>query len=269
MHFFNPVPVMPLVEVVQGRETSEQAVATAVAWSLAMRKTPIVVKDVPGFLVNRLLGPYTNAFVRLVSEGVDFEQIDRAMEDFGWPMGPAYLSDVVGMDTAAHVGDVIAAGYPDRMRPAQRNAPKLMVQHGRLGQKGGAGFYRYERDAESGRLRKLSDPAAHALLAPWRNGEAAVLTQEAIVDRIMLPVLLEAVRALHDGTVGTAAELDMAMLLGVGWPAYLGGPLTLIDWLGAAEVMARCDRLASSGPEYAVPAALREMAASRSRFYEL
>jgi len=269
MHFFNPVPVMPLVEVVRGRETSEQAVATAMAWALAMRKTPILVSDVPGFLVNRILGPYTNAFVRLVGEGVDFEQIDRAMEDFGWPMGPAYLSDVVGLDTAAHVGDVIGAGYPDRMRPSERNASKLMVQQGRLGQKNGSGFYRYERDPESGRLRKHSDPSAHALLAPWRNSDAAPLSREAIVDRIMLPVLLEAVHALQDGTVGTAAELDMAMLLGVGWPAYLGGPLTMIDWLSPAEVVTRCDRLAAVGPEYAVPPALREMAASGRRFYEL
>ncbi|HSW26355.1 MAG TPA: 3-hydroxyacyl-CoA dehydrogenase NAD-binding domain-containing protein, partial [Burkholderiaceae bacterium] len=103
MHFFNPVPVMPLVEIIQGRHTSTASVDAAVGYALAMGKTPIVVKDCPGFLVNRVLIAYTRAFSQIVADGADFERIDAVMEAFGWPMGPAYLMDVVGMDVGSHV----------------------------------------------------------------------------------------------------------------------------------------------------------------------
>lgn len=114
MHFFNPVHRMPLVEVIRGAKTSEAAIATTVAYATAMGKTAIVVNDCPGFLVNRVLFPYFGGFMALMREGADFAKVDKVMEGFGWPMGPAYLQDVVGMDTAHHVGDVLAEGYPDR-----------------------------------------------------------------------------------------------------------------------------------------------------------
>ncbi|MEP7295562.1 MAG: fatty acid oxidation complex subunit alpha FadB [Burkholderiales bacterium] len=266
MHFFNPVPSMPLVEIVRGPRSSDAAVATAVAYAAAMRKTPIVVRDGAGFLVNRVLTPYFNAFLELVAEGQDFERIDRAMEAFGWPMGPAFLNDVVGMDTGSHVGDVITAGHPRRMRPIERNAVKLMVQHGRLGQKSGAGFYRHARDA-GGRLTKLADPLAHALVAGLRPDAAVTASDAAIVERLMLPMIGEAIEALAENVVGSAAEVDMAMLLGVGFPAYLGGPLKYADWLGAGALLARFDAHAVHGPGYSAPARLRAMAAAGERFH--
>lgn len=265
LHFFNPVPVMPLVEVVRGSRSSEAAVATATAYASSLGKTAIVVKDCPGFLVNRILTPYIIAFCDLVAEGADYEQVDRALEAFGWPMGPAYLEDVVGMDTGSHVIDVISAGYPQRMLPPAHNAIRTLVQQGRLGQKSGAGFYDY--DTAGGKPRKSSSPTARALVASLQQGARSQLSDAEIVERMMLPMLLEAIRALEEGVVGTAAELDMAMLLGVGFPAYLGGPLKYADWLGAAPLLARCEALAAHGPAYAAPALLRAMAADGRSFY--
>jgi 3-hydroxyacyl-CoA dehydrogenase/enoyl-CoA hydratase/3-hydroxybutyryl-CoA epimerase/enoyl-CoA isomerase len=267
MHFFNPVPVMPLVEVIRGSRTSEEALSTAVGYALAMGKTPVVVaKDCPGFLVNRVLTPYVAAFIQLVAEGADFEEVDRVLEAFGWPMGPAYLQDVIGMDTGKHVFDVIAAGYPDRIRLPGRNALALMVQHGRLGQKSGAGFYRYDPDP-TGKPRKASDPEARQLVATIQPKEASSFAGSEVVERLMLPLVLEAIRALEEGVVGTPAELDMALLLGIGFPAYLGGALAYADWLGLKELLARAEAHAALGPAYEAPALLRELAAAGKRFY--
>ena len=146
MHFFNPVHRMPLVEIIRGKKSSEQAVATGVAYALAMGKTPIVVNDCPGFLVNRVLFPYFAGFMKLVAEGVDFSRIDKVMEKFGWPMGPAYLLDVVGIDTAVHADHVMAAEFPDRMKSDGKTAIEAMYEAKRLGQKNGVGFYKYTPD---------------------------------------------------------------------------------------------------------------------------
>ncbi|RYZ06868.1 MAG: fatty acid oxidation complex subunit alpha FadB [Comamonadaceae bacterium] len=268
MHFFNPVPAMPLVEVVRGSRSSDAAVATATAYAMSLGKTPVVVADCPGFLVNRILTPYIVAFCDLVAEGADFERVDRALEAFGWPMGPAWLEDVVGMDTGSHVIDTIAAGYPQRIRPPARNAIAELVRHGRLGQKSGGGFY--DHDTSSGKPRRTASPAARALIATLQQhtrAGAEPLDDAAMVERMMVPMLLEAVRALEEGVVGTPAELDMAMLLGVGFPPYLGGPLQYADRLGASHLIARCDALSAHGPAYEAPALLRDMAASGRTFH--
>ncbi|SEL22865.1 3-hydroxyacyl-CoA dehydrogenase / enoyl-CoA hydratase / 3-hydroxybutyryl-CoA epimerase / enoyl-CoA isomerase [Roseateles sp. YR242] len=267
MHFFNPVPVMPLVEVIRGARTSEQAVATAVAQVLAMGKTPIVVRDGPGFLVNRIISPYVLAFSRLVAEGGDFIEIDRVMEAFGWPMGPAWLQDVVGMDVGAHVGEVIAAGYPQRMQAVAGDPIRAMVAAGRYGQKNGRGFYRYTRD-EAGKPQKSVDPEARALVATLQADGPVALDADTIIERLMLPMIVEAAHALEDGVVATAAELDMALLLGLGFPAHAGGVLKYADWMGLAHVVQRCDRLAGLGPAYEPTPRMRMMAASGARFHE-
>ncbi len=266
MHFFNPVPVMPLVEVIRGVKTSDAAVGLAVSQALAMGKTPIVVKDCPGFLVNRIVTPYVNGFLQLLADGADFEEVDRAMEAFGWPMGPAYLQDVVGMDTGSHVGDVISAGYPTRMKPVARNAVKLMVSRKRYGQKTGEGFYRYAPDA-GGKPRKTSSPEAHELVRSLQTEGQRSFTPEEIVERMMLPMIIEAAHALEEGVVASAAEVDMALMLGLGLPAYLGGALKYADWLGLPKVVALCDQHASLGPAYHATDRLRAMAAQGERFY--
>jgi len=266
MHFFNPVPVMPLVEVVRGSSTSDAAVATAVAFAGMMGKTAIVVRDCPGFLVNRVLTAYMRGFLQLVADGADFVKVDQAMEAFGWPMGPAYLEDVVGIDTGSHVNDVISAGYPQRMPRFEDDALRLLARMGRYGQKSGVGFYRYEPGSGGKPVRSVAGDT-HALLTPLQTTGRREFSAEEIVDRMMLPMVLEAAHALHDGVVATPAEVDLAMQLGLGFPAYAGGPLKYADWLGLGDVLARCDRLGHLGVAYEPGERLRDMAAKGTRFY--
>ncbi len=245
LHFFNPVPLMPLVEVIQGSRTSEATLAAAVGYALALGKTPIVVKDCPGFLVNRLLTAYLLGFAELIFDGADFVKVDQAMEAFGWPMGPAHLADVIGLDTMSHIIDIICAGYPQRMTATPLEPTKVLAGHRRYGQKSGLGFYRYETDA-NGKRRKVAQPDTHELLAPSQAHGARDFTSAQIVERMMLPMVLEAAVALEEGVVESAAALDVAMSLGLGFPRYAGGPLQYADWLGFDQVVAMSDRHAAA-----------------------
>ena len=265
MHFFNPVHMMPLVEVIRGAKSSEVAIATTVAYARTMGKTPIVVNDCPGFLVNRVLFPYFGGFTRLVAAGVDFQRIDKVMEAFGWPMGPAYLLDVVGIDTAHHAREVMAAGYPERMKDDGRSAIDALYEAGRLGQKNGKGFYAYHPD-KSGKPKKLADPGVLEVLAPV-VGAPREFSDEEIVAVMMLPLCLEAVRCLEDGIVASAAEADMGLVYGIGFPPFRGGALRYIDSLGVAEFVALADRYAEFGPLYQPTEQLREMAKAGRKFF--
>ncbi|SOC55728.1 short chain enoyl-CoA hydratase /3-hydroxyacyl-CoA dehydrogenase [Chromohalobacter canadensis] len=270
MHFFNPVHRMPLVEVIRGEKTSDAAVAATVAYARQMGKTPVVVNDCPGFLVNRVLFPYFGGFSLLVEQGADFERVDKVMEKFGWPMGPAYLLDVVGMDTAVHAQAVMAEGFPERMAQEAKNGGKTAIQRmyddDRLGQKNGKGFYRYEED-KKGKPKKVSDEQAHALVdeAVDTRGE---FSDDDIIARMMVPLCMEAVRCLEDGIVATPAEADMALIYGIGFPPFRGGALRYIDALGAEAFVAQAETLAEElGPLYRPTERLRDMAAKGERFY--
>ncbi len=266
MHFFNPVPVMPLVEVIRGRKTSDAAVATTVSYALALGKTPIVVKDGPGFLVNRIITPYMQGFGLLVAQGADFAKVDQALEAFGWPMGPAYLNDVVGMDTGVHVAQIISDGFPDRLQRTWDDPLAVMVANKRFGQKNGAGFYRYEIDPK-GKPKKLAAPESYELLRSIQKQGQRDFTAQEMVERMMLPLIIEAARCLEEGVVASAPELDMAMLLGLGFPQYLGGPLKYADWLGLKHVVALSERYAYLGPQYLVTSRMREMASTNATYY--
>lgn len=266
MHFFNPVPVMPLVEVIKGSRTSDAAVSTAVGYAVAMGKTPIVVKDCPGFLVNRILTAYMRGFLQLVSDGAEFERVDQVMEAFGWPMGPAYLEDVVGMDTGSHVSDIISAGYAERMPYLEHDALRLMSTNKRFGQKNGVGFYRYETDPNGKPRRSVADDT-RALLAQIQPNGTRDFSDNEIIERMMLPLIIEAAHALEDGVVASPVELDMALLLGIGFPAYLGGALKYADWLGLAHVVERAEAYAALGPGYRPTERMRAMASQGLRFY--
>ncbi len=255
MHFFNPVHAMPLVEVIRGEKSSEQAVATTVAYAASMGKTPIVVNDCPGFLVNRILFPYFNAFNRLLKDGVDFQRIDRVMEQFGWPMGPAYLADVVGLDTLIHADAVMVEGFPERMGHDGETVMEAMVAKGWLGQKSGQGFYRYGVD-ENGRRSKEADDTAYDLVEAMATAMPEVSDHE-IVERLMIPLGLEAARCLEDGIVETAAEVDMGLILGLGFPRFRGGPLRYIDTLGLRTFCALADKHRGQGPLYQLTPGLR------------
>ncbi|AKX44546.1 multifunctional fatty acid oxidation complex subunit alpha [Thiopseudomonas alkaliphila] len=265
MHFFNPVHMMPLVEVIRGEHSSEEAVATTVAYAKKMGKNPIVVNDCPGFLVNRVLFPYFGGFAKLVSAGVDFVRIDKIMERFGWPMGPAYLMDVVGIDTGHHGRDVMAEGFPDRMKDERRSAVDALYEADRLGQKNGKGFYAYETD-KRGKPKKVVDESIKDVLAPivYENLE---LTDEDIINWMMIPLCLETVRCLEDGIVETAAEADMGLIYGIGFPPFRGGALRYIDSIGVAEFVALADKYADLGPLYHPTEKLREMAKNGQKFF--
>ena len=272
MHFFNPVHMMPLVEVIRGEKTGETAIATTVAYAKKMGKSPIVVNDCPGFLVNRVLFPYfagfsqlLRDFAKLLSFGVDFVRIDKVMEKFGWPMGPAYLSDVVGIDTGHHGRDVMAEGFPDRMAVEGKTAVDVMYEANRLGQKNGKGFYAYETD-KRGKPKKVTDPQAYEVLKPIVVEQREV-TDEDIVNFMMIPLCLETVRCLEDGIVETAAEADMGLIYGIGFPPFRGGALRYIDSIGVAEFVALADKYAELGALYHPTAKLREMAKNGQKFF--
>ncbi len=265
MHFFNPAHRMPLVEVIRGEQSSDAAIATTVRYARQLRKTPIVVRDCPGFLVNRVLFPYFGAFNALLRDGADFRAVDRAMQKFGWPMGPAHLLDVVGIDVAQHAAAVMAAGFPARMTPGFRTALDVLFEAGRFGQKSGAGFYRYEQD-RAGRVAPQFDPGVQALLAPV-CGVPREFSEQEIVERMMVPMCNELVRCLDESIVDSAGEADMALVLGIGFPLFRGGALRYVDHMGLEAFCAIADRHAGIGPVYAVPESLRRRARDGQRFH--
>src|SRR5689334_18403097 len=231
-----------------------------------MGKTPIVVKNCPGFLVNRGLFPYFGGFMAALRDGADFVKVDKVMEEFGWPMGPAFLQDVVGMDTSHHVGDVLAEGYPDRMSKTFRTALDVMYENKRYGQKNGAGFYKYETDAK-GKSKKTPDPKAYELLATVQPDGKKEFSDEEIIDRHMLPMIIETARCLEEGIVETAQEADMGLILGIGFPPFRGGALKYADTLGLKTVIEKAAKYAALGKLYEPTAKMKEMAASGKKYY--
>jgi 3-hydroxyacyl-CoA dehydrogenase/enoyl-CoA hydratase/3-hydroxybutyryl-CoA epimerase/enoyl-CoA isomerase len=265
MHFFNPVPVMPLVEVIRGEKSSPETIASTVAYAKKLGKTPIVVNNCPGFLVNRILFPYFGAFAQLIHDGADFRQVDKVMERFGWPMGPAYLLDVVGIDTAVHAQKVMAAGF-DRMVQSFDSASDVLFDKGMLGQKSGRGFYHYEPD-KRGKPRKLPNPEIDGVLAAVQMQQREFDDQE-IVDRMMVAMCLETIRCLEDGIVETAIEADMGLVLGIGFPPFRGGALRYVDSMGVQAFCELADRYAELGAMFEPSAGLRERAANNAAFYD-
>jgi len=266
MHFFNPVHRMPLVEVIRGEKTSDETIAKVVAWASKMGKTPIVVNDCPGFFVNRVLFPYFAGFSQLLRDGADFRKVDKVMEkQFGWPMGPAYLLDVVGIDTAHHAQAVMAAGFPQRMQKDYRDAVDALFDANRFGQKNGVGFWRYKEDSK-GKPKKEEDGAVDELLAGVSKGKQA-FSDEEIIARMMIPMVNEVVRCLEEGVIATPAEADMALVYGLGFPPFHGGAFRWLDTLGSAKYLDMAQRYQHLGPLYEVPAGLREKALRNEPYY--
>ena len=265
MHFFNPVHMMPLVEIIRGEKTSDEAVATTVAYAKKMGKTPVVVNDCPGFLVNRVLFPYFGGFAGLLKDGADFRQVDKVMEKFGFPMGPAYLMDVVGIDTGKHANDVMAEGFPERMKADFTSAMDVLYENGFYGQKNNKGFYTYVED-KKGKPKKVFDESILELLAPVL-GEAREFDAEEIIARCMIPMCNEVVRCLEEGIVDTAAEADMALVFGVGFPPFRGGALRYIDTVGLANFVELADKYKDISPLYHVTDKMREMAANGESYF--
>lgn len=265
MHFFNPVHKMPLVEVIRGEKTSEETIARTVSYATAMGKTPIVVNDCPGFLVNRVLFPYFGGFSGLLQDGADFRNVDKVMERFGWPMGPAYLLDVVGIDTAHHADQVMAAGFPERMSHEGESVIDRMYSLERFGQKNSKGFYRYELDRK-GKLAKRADDEVDSLLESC-VGTACEFTDQTIIERMMIPLCIETVRCLEEGIVASPAEADMAMIYGIGFPPFRGGVFHYLDEMGLAAFCEMAAKYEALGPLYQPTEKMQQMAANATKYF--
>jgi 3-hydroxyacyl-CoA dehydrogenase/enoyl-CoA hydratase/3-hydroxybutyryl-CoA epimerase/3-hydroxyacyl-CoA dehydrogenase/enoyl-CoA hydratase/3-hydroxybutyryl-CoA epimerase/enoyl-CoA isomerase len=258
MHFFSPVDRMPLVEVIRGAKTSDETIATVVALAKKIKKTPIVVNDCPGFLVNRVLFPYMNEALALLEEGVPMDAIDDAAVKFGMPMGPIALQDAVGLDISFGAGRVLAKAYPDRA-VTSRIVGEL-VKAGRLGKKTGAGFRKY-----GGKGKASNDPAVEAMLKSDRP--APSYTREEIIDRLFLPMLLEATRVLEEKIVREPADVDMGLILGIGFPPFRGGILRWADAIGAKEILRRLEKYQSLGKRFEPTETLKKHAEAGGSFY--
>ncbi|MAW59198.1 MAG: hypothetical protein CMJ94_00025 [Planctomycetes bacterium] len=270
MHFFNPVKKMPLVEIVLGEQTSQEVALSTAALAVRLGKTPVLVRDVAGFLVNRLLGPYLDEAVRLFAAGVQPRRIDHLMLDFGMPMGPLRLLDEVGLDIADHASASLHAAYGARMEPSKDLDG--MRSPDRLGRKTGRGFYVHPQGKSKQRETLAPD------LASFQSGrEGDRLSDEQIVDRLVLSMLNEGVRALEEQVVAGPAELDLATVFGMGFAPFHGGLLHYADHVGAELLVRKLEAIADSpevsgrpgGREKFTPAArLQEMARTGARFFE-
>jgi 3-hydroxyacyl-CoA dehydrogenase / enoyl-CoA hydratase / 3-hydroxybutyryl-CoA epimerase len=258
MHFFNPVHRMPLVEVIRGEQTSDEAIATVIALTRRLDKTPVVVQDGPGFLVNRVLAPYLNEAAWLLAEGAAIEKVDSALRRFGMPMGPYRLLDEVGLDIARHAGSVMTAAFGERLQPP---APMTaLAQTDLLGKKGGRGFYRYEDGRDKGINDEIYAKLAGAVPAKRREFD-----EQEILDRTLLVMVNEAARILEDGIVASPGEVDLAMITGTGFPPFRGGLLRWADTLGMAVVR---EKLQALQAKHGVRFAPARMILEQSSFYD-
>jgi 3-hydroxyacyl-CoA dehydrogenase / enoyl-CoA hydratase / 3-hydroxybutyryl-CoA epimerase len=258
MHFFNPVHKMPLVEVIAPEGSDPSAVNTVFSFTRKLGKTPILVKDAPGFLVNRLLMFYSVEAQWLLDEGYRVEDLDRAMTGWGMPVGPMVLMDEVGIDVATKVAHILHEAFSDRL-PLPRWLDRL-VEDGRLGTKNGRGIYRYE-DGE----RKDPDPTAYALLGLQPRVQNP--DPNAIADRMVLPMVNEAARCLEEGIVRSAGDLDLALIFGTGFPPFRGGLCRWADQEGLGRIIATLERLESGVGDRFQPSEALRATAEAGGFY--
>lgn len=260
LHFFNPVHKMPLVEVVKGAKTSDEAVAAAMSVALKLDKTTVITNDAPGFVVNRILAPYLREAAVLAEEGVPIPDIDRAMKNFGMPMGPMVLLDEIGLDIAAKVIHVMHDALGERMAP-----PPLMSKLEGLkllGKKGGKGIYTYN---EKGKPDEVN-PEVQALIGESNNKK----THGEVQDRLVLLMLNEAARCLEEKVVEDPSQLDLAMIFGTGFAPFTGGILKYADQEGIRTVYDKLEYLSRvQGERYKPCALLKQMAEGRTSFYPI
>ncbi len=274
LHFFNPVHKMPLVEVVRGPQTSDQTVATAVALAKRIGKTPVVVGDAPGFLVNRILMAYLGEALLLVEEGARIDDIDRTMLAFGMPMGPCALLDQIGLDVALHVAGVLTEAFRDRAPRSGLLAS--MKEKGWLGRKSGRGFYVYAGppgdgggDDDGGRRPGAPREANTGVYGLLASAARQPIDPAAAENRLVFPMINEAARCLESGIVRAPGQVDLAMVFGTGFPAFRGGLLRHADSLGTATIVQGLEAMAGRyGPRFLAARYLLELARDGRGFYE-
>jgi 3-hydroxyacyl-CoA dehydrogenase len=258
LHFFNPPHQMPLVEVVRTEQTSPAALATAFALTQRLGKTAVVVRDCPGFLVNRLLAPYMNEAGWLLLEVSDPLEIDRAAVLFGLPMGPLELTDLVGLPVAQHVAENMHAAYGERMTPAPLWAAlrELAATNSHAAKSLLVG---------KGRRKKLNPVVRKAVAQVRQSGmfstSGGTPQNLELTQRLIFPIINEAARCLEEGVVATADEIDLAMVFGTGFAPFRGGPMRYAASIGYGAVVEALEKLAADKPRLAPSDALRKLAA--------
>jgi 3-hydroxyacyl-CoA dehydrogenase/enoyl-CoA hydratase/3-hydroxybutyryl-CoA epimerase len=260
MHFFNPVHKMPLVEVIKGDRSSDQAVSQIFQLSKQLGKTPVVVKDSAGFLVNRLLMPYLGESAIMLSEGVPIEELDPALLKFGMPMGPIELIDEVGLDVAEKVGHILFDAFGERMNPP--NTFEKLLKEKRLGKKTGSGFYLYEG---KDRTERQFDQRIYSLLGI--EPKPGKVSEQEMIERCVYGMINEAARCLEEKVVETPADVDLGMIMGTGFPPFRGGLMRYADSVGLKNVVSALKALeAKYGMRFKPSSALLKFADAGS-FY--
>jgi len=263
MHYFSPVPKMPLLEIVVAETTADWATATAKAFGIAQGKTCIVVRDGPGFYTTRILAPYLNEAVVLLEEGAKIEDLDGVMKDFGYPVGPVALMDEVGIDVGAHVAADLGAAFADRGLGSSEALPK-MYEAGFQGRKNRKGFYLYPKKKKTKGPKPVNTDVYRFFGGPDRRAVAP----DEIRDRMALLMVNEAVHCLDEGVIASAEDGDLGAILGLGFPPFRGGPFRYVDHEGAAAIVERMGELAQRhGPRFDPAGGLKELVKTGGRFY--
>jgi 3-hydroxyacyl-CoA dehydrogenase/enoyl-CoA hydratase/3-hydroxybutyryl-CoA epimerase len=265
MHFFSPVHKMPLLEVIVTPRTTKEATVTAVAYGKQLGKTVIVVNDGPGFYTTRTLSAYMNEAGRLLDEGAAIEVIDKALVDFGFPVGPITLLDEVGIDVGGKVGLVLADALGMRMTPSE--AMRRVVTAGRLGRKGRSGFYKYDAGGKKGDV----DNSIYQIIgatARAKAGQHVAIPAEEMVRRCVLAMANEAARCLQEGILRNVRDGDVGAVFGIGFPPFRGGPFRYVDTVGVASIVRQLQELNTRHPpRFEAAELLVDMAKAGKTFY--
>jgi len=269
MHFFNPVNRMPLVEIIRGQETDEKTISQLVKITRDLGKTPIVVKDVAGFLVNRVLLPYILEATYLAQQGAKIVDIDYALEKFGMPMGPFILADTVGIDVGLKVMHSLFEAYGSRMKISEFMA-EFENHRELLGKKTQKGFYIYDQNKSA--KKPIYNSEIDQILSKIKSENNIKNTDfsfNEIVERTMLVMINESSKCLEENVVKNASYLDMAMIMGAGFPAFRGGVLRYADKIGIANIVTKLQTLETKfSQRYKASDLLIKMAKDNQKFYE-
>jgi 3-hydroxyacyl-CoA dehydrogenase / enoyl-CoA hydratase / 3-hydroxybutyryl-CoA epimerase len=276
LHFFNPVSRMKLVEVVIARQTSDQTRDRSLAFVRQIGKLPVIVRDSPGFLVNRVLFPYLLDAAELFESGVDAERIDRALVEWGMPMGPLRLIDEIGVDITIDIGNTLEKAYGQRDHVA---AVLLWLRDQQmLGRKTGAGFYKYEgkkqapNEALAQRLRgavaRGADPGRSAVSPRPEPASTPPATDEELTHRLIFLMVNEAARCVEEGVVDSPEDADYGMILGTGFAPFRGGPLRFAEHFGIKETVEELEQLARTEEKFTPCKILKKHARDGTKFYE-
>ena len=261
LHFFNPVNKMPLVEIITHEKSDPKTIQTLIKWVLDVKKTPIVVKDGPGFLVNRILAPYLNESAYLLEEGVSVEALDEAALNFGMPMGPCRLMDEIGLDVCVKVGKIMHEGLGDRANPCSLSTK--LYDGKLLGKKNSKGFYLYD---EKGKSTGKNPEISKMLPAKKKHMDEMMIQM-----RLFLPMVNEAAYILADKICDKAATIDVGMIYGTGFPPFKGGLLRWADQEGLEQIVERLNNFAKevNSDRYQVSPMLSMMVNDKRKFYDL